>query len=479
MSISGAMNAAITGLRAAARGSELVSNNIANALTPTYGRRELELSSLTSGSGGVRIDAVSRHMNEGIVADRRIADAEQRESQAAVDFFRQVEDIVGIPGSETGLNSRLAAFESSLISAASRPDSTERLAEATADARRLVEGIQQASASVQHMRSEADIQIGRDVETLNTALGQVEKLNAQIAVSLVRTGDAGALLDQRQAVLDTIGSIVPIRVLPRDGGNIAIYSEGGAILLDGTAAEIGFSQQNTVTAYQTREAGTLSGLSMNGQEIRLDALAGGSLGASFAVRDDYGVEVQSKLDALARDMVERFQDASVDATRAAGDPGLFTDQGTAFDPTNEVGIASRIQLNTAVDPNAGGAVWRLRDGLGAALPGAAGDAGLINDLRSALQAPRDISTGPFGPGSYAANDLLSTFGGALAASRSNAEAELSFASARFTELTELQLSQGVDTDQELQNLLVLEQAYAANARVIQAADDMLETLMRI
>ena len=131
MSISGAMNAAITGLRAAARGSELVSNNIANALTPTYGRRELELSSLTSGSGGVRIDAVSRHMNEGIVADRRIADAEQRESQAAVDFFRQVEDIVGIPGSETGLNSRLAAFESSLISAASRPDSTERLAEAT------------------------------------------------------------------------------------------------------------------------------------------------------------------------------------------------------------------------------------------------------------------------------------------------------------------------------------------------------------
>ncbi len=113
MSISGAMNAAITGLRAAARGSELVSNNIANALTPTYGRRGLELSSLTIGWGGVRTEAVSRHMNEGIVADRRIADADQQQSQAAVDFFHRMEDIVGIPGSESGLNNRLLSRQAS------------------------------------------------------------------------------------------------------------------------------------------------------------------------------------------------------------------------------------------------------------------------------------------------------------------------------------------------------------------------------
>lgn len=479
MSISGAMNAAITGLRAAARGSELVSNNIANALTPTYGRRSLELSSSNTASGGVQVDAVSRHMNEGIVADRRFAAADQQQSQAAVDFFRKMEDVVGIPGSETGLNSRLATFETSLISAASRPDAIERLSAVTADARRLVDGINQASDSVQDMRGDADKQINRDVDALNAALEQVEELNVQITASLVRSGGAASLMDQRQATLDRIGAIVPVRVVPRDNGNVAIYSEGGAVLLDGTAAHIEFTPQNTVTAYQTVEAGTLSGLSINGQELHVGKLAGGSLSGAFSVRDDFGVDAQNKLDTLARDMIERFQAPGVDPTRTAGDPGLFTDLGAAFDPADEVGIASRMRLNEAVDPNAGGEIWRLRDGLGAAVPGQAGDAGLINDLRTALETPRDFTTGAFGAGRFGAGDLLSAFSGQLAGSRNNAETELSFASSRLTELTELQLSEGVDTDQELQNLLMLEQAYAANARVIQAADDMIETLMRI
>ena len=88
MSITGAMNAAISGLRAAARGSELVSNNISNALTPHYGLRSLELSSLNHGaSGGVRTDGITRNMNEGVVADRRLANASQQNTQTAVDFF--------------------------------------------------------------------------------------------------------------------------------------------------------------------------------------------------------------------------------------------------------------------------------------------------------------------------------------------------------------------------------------------------------
>lgn len=36
---------------------------------------------------------------------------------------------------------------------------------------------------------------------------------------------------------------------------------------------------------------------------------------------------------------------------------------------------------------------------------------------------------------------------------------------------------GVDTDQELQALLVIEKNYAANAKVIQTVDDMVSTLL--
>jgi flagellar hook-associated protein 1 FlgK len=479
MSISGAMNAAISGLRAAARGSELVSNNIANALTPTYGRRGMDLSTLSYGAtGGVQIDGISRQVNEGVVADRRIANASYQNTQTAVDFFRRLEDVTGLAGDADGLSGRLAAFEEGLITAASRPDAIERLADSVNDASRLVEGIGSAAREVQAMRTRADASIASDVATLNTALEQIKQLNTQITVTLSRSGSAPSLLDQRQAVLETIGAIVPINIVPRDNGMIAIYTGGGAILLDVNAATIGFEKQNLVTEFQTLEAGTLSGLTLNGMELRTSALAGGSLGAHFAVRDTYGVQAQTQLDALARDLVERFADPAVDPTRAVGDPGLFTDAGTAFDPANEVGLSRRLALNVAVDPDAGGGVWRLRDGLGATAPGPAGDATLLGDLRLALQDSRVVASGSFGTGPLSAAGIITSFNGLLASTRAGAEQDLSFTAARLTQLTELQMSEGVDTDQELQNLLILERAYAANARIIKAADEMLETLMR-
>lgn len=481
MSITGAMNAAITGLRAAARGTEIVSNNISNALTPNYGRRGLELSTLSNNAtGGVRIDGISRQMNESVVADRRFATASQQNTQTAVDFFRTLEDITGIAGSAEGLSGRLASFEQSLISAASRPDAVERLAQAVNDAGSLLDGLGRASAEVQDMRTTADQQIAQDVATLNTALQQVEQINIQITATQSQGGSSPALLDQRQTILDTIGAIVPINVVPRDNGAVAIYSEGGAVLLDLSAATIGFEKQNLVTAYQTIEAGTLSGLTLNGQDLlRTSALGGGSLGGHFAVRDTYGVQAQSQLDALARDLVVRFADPAVDPTLAAGDPGLFTDTGAAFDPVNEVGLSARLALNTVVDPAAGGEAWRLRDGLGAVSPGAVGDATLLNNMRGALDTSRVPVSGDFGTGAQNLTDLFSSFTGMLAVTRNGAEQDLSFTSARLSELTQLQLSEGVDTDQELQNLLVLEQAYAANARVIQAADEMLDILTRL
>jgi len=40
-------------------------------------------------------------------------------------------------------------------------------------------------------------------------------------------------------------------------------------------------------------------------------------------------------------------------------------------------------------------------------------------------------------------------------------------------------AQGVDTDFELQNMLLIEQSYAANARVIQTVGDMIDRLLQL
>ena len=54
-----------------------------------------------------------------------------------------------------------------------------------------------------------------------------------------------------------------------------------------------------------------------------------------------------------------------------------------------------------------------------------------------------------------------------------------FAAAKLTALTDLEAQNGIDTDQEMQALLTIEKHYAANARVIQTADEMLDILIRL
>ena len=67
----------------------------------------------------------------------------------------------------------------------------------------------------------------------------------------------------------------------------------------------------------------------------------------------------------------------------------------------------------------------------------------------------------------------------IANDRLSADQQVSFATTQATELRSLQLENGVDTDAEMQRLLLVEQAFSANARMIQTIDDMMQTLLRI
>ena len=484
MSITGALQNAVGGLRAAGRGAEVVSSNIANAMTPGYSKRALSLSASAIGSyGGVKIDGISRLVDEGLASDKRLAEAERSMLQVSANFLSRFERAIGTPDEIGSLSAQLAGFENSLIAAASRPDAADRLGDAAASAAQLAGALTRASDTVQDARSQADRNIANQVEDLNLSLEQVKTLNSQITAVIVQGGSSASLQDQRQQIVDHIASIVPVRNVPRDNGQIALYTTGGAVLLDGTASVVGFSPVNLVTPYMKIEDANLSGLTLNGTPIRTGSdngqLRGGSLGAEFKIRDEEGVMAQEHLDTLARDLIERFQDPGVDPSLVPGDAGLFTDGGAAFDAADEVGIAQRIRLNAAVDPDQGGESWRIRDGVNALTPGAAGDATLINALQNALTTARVSGSGGSSGARMTANDLMQEVSSAAGLATRRSEQSLVFTTTRLNELTARQLADGVDTDDELQRLIVIEQSYAANARMIEVVDELMQILMRL
>ncbi|WP_300515651.1 flagellar basal body rod C-terminal domain-containing protein, partial [Aliiroseovarius sp.] len=131
----------------------------------------------------------------------------------------------------------------------------------------------------------------------------------------------------------------------------------------------------------------------------------------------------------------------------------------------------------AVDPTRGGAIWRLRDGLGAAIPGEVGNAQLLQDLTTALTAPRTAASASFATAARSSSGLAADFLSSIGADRLHAENLLASSSAQNDTLKQMELENGVDTDHEMQKLLLIEQAYAANARVIATVDEMIKQLL--
>ncbi|MEM8537538.1 MAG: flagellar hook-associated protein FlgK, partial [Pseudomonadota bacterium] len=430
--------------------------------------------------GGVAVDAIIRNVDAGIVADRRLADAALGGETYLANTLTRLQQAVGGPDDAAGLPQRLAVFENALISASSDPASETRLANVVGTLQDVVDTLQANTRSIQDLRQEADSAIARDITVLNQAIVQVDGLNKDILRISSTGADPSALLDARQKAIDTIAEIVPVRETLRDNGAVTLRTVNGTTLLDGRPRQFGFERTPTITGDMSLAAGSLNGITLDGVPLDpatgVGRLDGGSLGAAFAMRDKTLVEVQAGLDGMAADLIARFQDPANDPTLNPGDVGLLTDELGPLDLADIPGLAGRITVNAAIVPSAGGDLTLLRDGLNSTVPGPSGDATQLNRWIDALAAARaDV---PGSPAQSAAGRAAS-FTAEIAANRVAADEQLGFTTARWNTLTEAELADGVDTDFELQNLLRIEQAYAANARVIQAIDVMLRSLTEI
>lgn len=482
MSISQSLQNALSGLTATARAAEVVSSNIANVNTDGYGVRRVALSSAEIGGAGagVRVDGIIRHVNRGILADRRLAEADLSGQQLLADTMSRLELSTGGVGDEHQIGAYVVRLEEAFISAADDPSSQIRAENVVSRLSELANALNGASDEIQTLRQEADSNIATQIDDLNNSLSQVERLNADIHRATISGLDTSALQDQRQNVVDKIATIVPIREMTRPGGQIALMSTSGLQLVDGKAAQFEFTETNTIVAAMTLSSGGVFGVTKNGVALSTSdgfgALSGGTLQAAFELRDRHLVDAQSNLDATARDLAERLQDSSFDVTIGATDSGLLTDAGGRFDPTDTEGFASRISVNSLIDPSMGGNSFQLRNGLYSVASSAPGQSTQLNSWSDALSESRTLSTGG---SSKSAAAHASGFTSNIGSLRIQFEDQAAFSAARWESLRGAELSEGVDTDFELQQLIMIEEAYAANAKVIQTIDTLMKTLLEI
>jgi flagellar hook-associated protein 1 FlgK len=489
MSLTRALSNANSGLAASAFRADIAAGNIANASTAGYVRREVVTTeNRVGGQGnGVRVASVERQQDFALSALRRDADASFGRANIIANTYNEINRELGEPGEDYGLFASFESLEANFRDLAATPESPALQNAVLSASTELVYQFNGLSSMADTLRNDADANITRSVDIVNSALNQIDKLNDDIGGLNEITGDAVALEDERQRLIDTIAEIIPINSIKREGGQVEITTNTGAFLLAGNVRELSFQQVGVVApgASYADETGGLSGLFVGDQDLTPGtggsfALSSGTLAGHFAVRDSVVPDFITKLDSLAADLVTRFSDDGLDVTKAPGAPGIFTDAGGAPNSANLPGIAGRLRLNSAVDPAQGGDIARFRDGVGSSAVGPTGEAGLINGYLDVLGASNTAPAESGFTGSFSSIELVASLSSVIGENRVRHDALSASALTRSNILFDSEIAQsGVDTDREMQSLLVIEQSYAANARVIQTIGDMFDRLLQL
>lgn len=469
MTLSGSVNAATSGLRTTQTLSRIAADNVANAMTPGYVKRRAILVTPGTDVSGAAVGEIRREVNASLQRMARHETSKMARYQVLQDGLSSYTAYFGQPGDGTSPADKFSAFQNSLTTLVNMPSSNGAQTGAVLAAEDLALSLRNASQTLGTTATDVDMEIRYEVADLNQALYRLRELNMQRRDFETGTLESARFDEQIDQILDEMSGILDIRSTVSSDGAVSVFTRGGAALIEGDRVQdVTFSQgdgtlmagSQDITPFKTGVRGLQQGSLVGLSELKREVIP----------------RFKLQLDEYARGLIENFENA--DASLAPGQPGLFTDNGAAFDPLNLDGLASRIRVNDLVSLQGSSEVWRMRDGLGAATQGDASDSTQISAFMTMLDNPLGAAAGTGLPTSITLRDFAAEMVTAQVSERARAENDYNAASsAADVVLSARRNTEGVNIDDEMQQLMLIEQSYAANSRVLTTVSEMIDTLI--
>ncbi|TKB54587.1 flagellar hook-associated protein FlgK [Ferrimonas aestuarii] len=453
--MSNMLNIGMSGIYASQAALNVTSNNIANAAVPGYSRQQVMLESSMHGpyGGGVSVTGVRRIADQYLVEQVWTSQTTASYYETQASYYGQVEQVFGADGSNisTGLDSLFAALNASLLA----PDDIATRQAVLNEASNLSLRFNSIDDGLQTQLNQIESQMGASVSQANVYLNQISRLNAEVKSFGGLDGTPPELLDERDNAIAELSKLMDVTVTDNADGTINLSLQQGQPLVVGTsAAELKYSPDPT-----NPEIGQVS-LDFGDQKFPLNDEMGGSMGALLEYRDDSLAESQKFIDELAVAIADEMNAVFAAGTDLNGNPptlDLFT-----YDPSNPAGTLKVSDGFTA-------------DMLAFGKDGTPGD-------NSNLQDAIDLANKPI---HFASLGVDATMGQAYATKlgqlgSESAQAKMDAQSSGQSLLraqTEWASSSGVNLDEEAVNLIVYQQAYQANSKVISTADQLFQSVL--
>jgi flagellar hook-associated protein 1 FlgK len=278
----------ITGLNAAQAAINTIAQNVANANTPGYTRQTVQTTTQAPsrlGGGyignGVMVTGVNALVNPFLEAQLTSSTAAAAGSSQMSTYLSQLQGVLS--DGANGVSKTQSAFQSALSQVASSASSIPARQLTLTTAKSLSDSLKSVAAQLQSQKQGAQQTLTSSVGAANTLLGQIAKLNGNIAKSEPRdaTGNtlpgqqANDLRSQRQTLINQLAQYADVTTVDQ--------SEGVSVFIGGASVVISNQSVNLVTRQNPMDASELSvGIATSSGVVNLDAASvGGKIGATM------------------------------------------------------------------------------------------------------------------------------------------------------------------------------------------------------
>jgi len=473
MSLSAALNTAVIGLQTLQNQTRIAAGNVSNAQNPDYTRKVATLT--TPAAAGLPqaalISGVTRAVAPEIQQDFYSANADYGRLDMQLGYTKELAealDATNTTGDQPTLLAMMTRFEDAWKQLEATPENndfkslvTQRGAELAGEIRRL-NGLQS------ELQNRAQQNIQTDIEAINNSTVKIAELNSKIASLSAAGTPVGDLEDLRDAEIKRLSDKVGVRTLNNDRGEVFVYTTGGVQLVGTTAQQFEYVETANPPTYPQ------AGIYLDGSSTDV---TGGFLNGSTRASLDYLDVTSTALSSsdpnvatLAKffNQLDTFAANLHDVVNNAYGGTFFDYSAAVGTPPNEAGLLI-VEASLAGDPST----------LDATVAGAVQQA-----MRNTTMTNADINRSTDPNGLVVANVNIFGVANSILAyhARSAADNELERDTAERLQHTldqKFRNITGVNIDDELAQLQLLQNNYAALANVMNTVTQMFDTLVNI
>ncbi|HTV10787.1 MAG TPA: flagellar hook-associated protein FlgK [Acidimicrobiales bacterium] len=483
------LSVALTGLEAEQVGMDTVGQNVANANTAGYVEESVQLGTLgpfaeegitgvnSQPGDGVQVEGISRLTNTYLQSQSYTQQGLQGSLSAQQTGLQSVQENFPEPAGN-GISSELTQYWQDWSNLANNPSDSSAQTTVVQDGSTLAESLNQTSNSLTALSNQTVQNITSTLSTVNQEASQIANLNQSILATNAGTnassdGSIAALEDQRDELVSQLSSQLGVQVSYNQDGTVNVYSGTESLVSGPNYQQLSLSS-----------SGPPYSLVWSNDQSTYQP-SSGQLAGMLDVVNNYVPSYQSSLDQVAQSLMGSVNYLMSTGYDQAGNQGapFFLGTGASNIEVNPALVSNPDLIGANASATPSGSDATNEDGTVAAevgeLPNSQTATMLVpaggwsaGGSASSWTSGATTTTGTEADAAY--NELVTTVG----QQTSSVNNQLTDQQTVTTNVNSaLQSATGVNTDQELTNMVMYQNAYEATAKFMSTVDTLLQSLI--